>query len=202
MNPRNLCIYGAGGHGLVVAEAAELAGYNVLGYYDDNPNAALPMGQRIDPATASPTHAQWFVGIGSSKLRAEKTRHLHSLQHTLANIIHPHASVSPRATLATGIYVGPQAVVGPGSTLEAGVIVNSAAVVEHHVQIGEFAHIAPNATVGGAARIGPHALIGIGAAVLPVITVGEHATLGAGAVATHNQSPHITSVGIPARRWV
>jgi UDP-N-acetylbacillosamine N-acetyltransferase len=197
-----LCVYGAGGHGLVVAEAAELAGWSVLGWFDDHADATLPLGQRIDPTNIPPSQAQWIVCIGDNLLRSQKCEQLQALGHTLATVIHPTAAVSPRSQIATGVYVGAQASIGPQATVGIGAIVNSAAIVEHHVDIGPYAHIAPGAVLGGAVKVGDYALIGLGARILPVISVGQHATLGAGAVATHDISPHVTSVGVPARRWV
>lgn len=198
-----LLIFGAGGHGRVVADAARAAGATGLLASDRNP--ALCQGELLPgialhrpdapaPAQATALH----VAIGHNAARERESQELGPQR--LRTVCHPAASVSPFAQLGAGSFVAAQAVVAPGAQLGLGVIVNHAAVVDHDCRIGDFAHIAPGAVLGGDVRVGPGVLIGAGAVVLPGRSVAARAVVGAGAVVRDNIDSPGTWVGVPARR--
>lgn len=198
-----LLIFGAGGHGRVVADAARAAGVTGLLASDRNP--ALCQGELLpgvalhrpdDPATAEA--AALHVAIGHNAARERETLAL-GLQR-LRTVRHPAASVSPFAQLGAGSFVAAQAVVAPGARLGLGVIVNHGAVVDHDCRIGDFAHIAPGAVLGGQVHIGERVLVGSGAVVQPGLSVVADAVIGSGAVVRQNIDTPGTYVGIPARR--
>lgn len=198
-----LLIFGAGGHGRVVANAACAAGITSLLASDRNP--ALCQGELLpgialhrpdNPAIARA--AALHVAIGNN---AARERESHALgPQRLRTVCHPAASVSPFAQLGAGSFVAAQAVVAPSARLGLGVIVNHGAVVDHDCQVGDFAHIAPGAVLGGDVHIGRGVLIGAGAVVLPGCLVTAGAIVGAGAVVRDNIDLPGTWVGVPARR--
>ncbi|MEM1097552.1 MAG: acetyltransferase [Planctomycetota bacterium] len=194
-----LVIYGAGGHGTVVADAATLAGYDVVGFLDDREQNALAPAEMLlsqnDPKLAG---ANFIPAIGDNATRAAVMKKIEQLGGTVVNVIHPAAAVSDNAKLGHGVYVAPQAVVNPYATVGDGCIVNSSAVVEHHCTLGAFAHLAPGAVLGGAVRVGDHTLIGLGARVLPQRAVGDRCVVGAGAVVTRDFEHDLLLVGVPA----
>ena len=198
-----LLIFGAGGHGRVVADAARAAG--VTGLLASDRNAALCQGELLPgvplhlpdapaPAQASTVH----VAIGHNTARERESQAL-GLKR-LHTVCHPAASVSPFAQLGGGSFVAAQAVVAPDARLGLGVIVNHGAVVDHDCCIGDFAHIAPGAVLGGEVRIGPGVLVGAGAVVLHGRSIAAGAVVGAGAVVRDNIDSPGTWVGVPARR--
>ncbi len=194
-----LVIYGAGGHGTVVADAATLAGYRVVGFLDDREQNALAPAELLlsqnDPALAG---ANFMPAIGDNAARASVMKKIEQLGGTVVNVVHPAAALSPSAKLGHGVYVAPQAVVNAHAVVGDGCIINSAAVVEHHGTLGDFAHLAPGAVLGGAVTIGDHTLIGLGARVLPQRTVGDRCVVGAGAVVTRDFDSDLLLVGVPA----
>lgn len=198
-----LLIFGAGGHGRVVADAAQAAGVTGLLASDRNP--ALCQGELL-PGIAlrrpdAPTVTQataLHVAIGHNTARERESQSL-GLQR-LHKVCHPAASVSPLAQLGAGSFVAAQAVVAPGAELGLGVIVNHGAVVDHDCRVGDFAHIAPGAVLGGGVRIGNRVLLGAGAVVQPGLTVVADAVIGSGAVVCQNIDTPGTYVGVPARR--
>ena len=198
---RSLLIYGAGGHGLVIAEAARAAGMSVEGFIDDDPPDAARAGTTpvFKFGDVNPTQSAAIVGIGDNVARQRIQRQLIKGGWTLANVIHPRAWISPSAELGRGVFIAANAVVNADARLGDGVIVNTGAIVEHHCQIGDFCHVAPNATLCGSARVGDLALIGAGASVLPVIHVGNRGTVGAGAVVLRDVGEGVTVAGNPAR---
>ncbi len=192
--PHHITLLGGGGHAVVVAEAAQLAGFTVHGVYDDNPACAATQGvhpvPHLGPLEAFLQHPRdtppWILCLGDCRIRRTLLDRLSTHASPPATIVHPRAFVSPSAALAPGVFVGPLAVVHACARIEPHAIVNSAALVEHHCTVGENAHIAPNATLGGNVTIGADTLVGLGAAVLPGVRIGTGCVVGAGAVVRHD----------------
>jgi UDP-N-acetylbacillosamine N-acetyltransferase len=197
-----LVIYGAGGHGQVVADAARASGLEVLGFIDDGAigeNAGAAASPRLDPADPRLEAAQFHIAIGDNADRLRLLEQLRDAGRDVVSVVHPDATVSAGVRLEPGTYIGPRAVVGPGAYLGPGCIVNSAAIVEHHNALGSGVHLAPAATLAGGVQVGSLTLIGIGATVLPGVTLGRRCVVAAGAVVTADAGDDVLLVGIPAR---
>ena len=198
----SLLILGAGGHGRVVADAAQRQGaWAAVAATDRNasrcsgellPGVALRAPAALDEAPSV------HVAVGDNAARRRECEAVGL--HRLATVIHPQASVSPHAQLAGGCLVAAQAVVAPYARLGHGVIVNHAAVVDHDAAVGAFTHVAPGARLGGGVSIGAGVLVGAGASVLPGRKVCDGAVIGAGAVVNRDIDEPGTWAGLPARR--
>ena len=207
MTPRMaLLVYGSGGHGLVVAEAAHLGGFNVLGFIDDNvpPGVAVGAwavlgGGEMADELAMHHDAAVIVAIGDNRLRWEAANRVVGRGLRLATVIHPSAQISPSAIVEPGVFIGPLAVIHAEARAAHGVIINSAAVIEHHVELGAAVHVAPGAVLAGRAAAGARTLIGAGAIVLPGVRIGTDAVVGAGAVVLRDVPDETTVVGNPAK---
>jgi len=197
----DLVVYGAGGHGLVVAEAAQAQGFRVTGFLDDTtpPGTAIGAWRVISKTDAKNSDAAVIVAIGENEARRRVHTNLSNQGWRLATVIHPAAWVSPSANVAVGVFVGAGAVVQAQADIGVGAIINSRAVIEHHCKVASFAHVAPGAALGGGAHVDAGALIGMQATVLPRVRIGERAIVGAGAVVTREVKGASTVIGVPAR---
>ena len=197
----HLWIYGAGGHGKGVAECGTSCGLELRGFIDDAPRAAACLGAPVR------TWADWqalaplrvALGIGDNAARQAVTERLLGAPCNLVTLVHASATVSPSATLETGVVVMPGAVINAQAHVQRGAIINSGAVVEHDCTVGAFAHISCNATLGGGVQVGELSLVGLGASVLPGLQVGTRCTVGAGAVVTRHVASGLCVRGVPAR---
>jgi sugar O-acyltransferase (sialic acid O-acetyltransferase NeuD family) len=199
----SLLIFGAGGHGRVVADAALHTGqWQRLLASDRDParcSGELLAGvvlMRADEAGAVATAVH--VAIGNAAGREREVAALAAAR--LATVAHPRASVSGQAQVAAGCFIAAQAVVAPGARLGTAVIVNHGAVVDHDVTVGDFSHIAPLAALGGGVQIGRRVLVGSGASILPGVRVGDDVVIGAGAVVVDHLPEPGVYAGIPAAR--
>ena len=203
--PPPLVIYGTGGHGEVVADAAEAAGHTLLGFLDDDPQAESPPGrpghrqgplEEDDPRLR---HAAFIVAIGDNAARRRVQRRLLGEGRTLINVLHPTATISPYASLGRGVFVAAHAVVQAGARVADACLINTAAVVEHHNRLAEAVHLGPGAVLGGGVHVGEATLVGLGARVLPRVAIGRDCIIAAGAVVTRRVLDGTTVMGVPAR---
>jgi sugar O-acyltransferase (sialic acid O-acetyltransferase NeuD family) len=200
-----LAILGASGHGKVVADAAEQAGWQSVVFFDD----AWPDLKANGPwAVEGNTEALLerltdfdgvVVAIGNNRIRAVKQAELVASGGKTATIIHPSAMVSAHATVGVGSVVLANAAVNACATVGAGVIVNTGAVVEHDCVVGDFTHISPNAVLAGGVALGSLVWVGSCASVKPLIAIGEASVVGMGAVVTKDVPPSVTVIGNPAK---
>ncbi len=199
----SLMIFGAGGHGRVVADAALLVGGRTDVFASDgNPSSCqgelLPgVTLRTVDASASEGIAV-HVAIGNNFARQKEAGFWG--HDRLASVVHPAATVSPFATVGGGCFVAAGAIVGPAASIGTGVIINHGAVVDHDVEVGAFSHIAPNAALGGHVKTGQRVLVGAGAVVLPLKVIGDDVTIGAGTVVNRDLLEPGVYAGIPVRK--
>lgn len=196
-----LILIAGGGHAMVVAEAAHLAGLRIAGFFDDRIDAVIEIGDvriprlgPLDDLSAAADH-HCIVALGDISARRAL---IETLGAPLASVIHPNAFVSPTATIGDGVFIGPGAIVHSRAHVSDHAIINTGAIIEHDCRIGENAHVAPGATLGGAVEIGDDTLVGLGSRVLPGVKIGRRCTVGAGAVAAKDIGDSLTVRGVPA----
>lgn len=202
IDPNGLVIIGGGGHGLVVGEAAALAGIALAGVMDDraDPPAAC-RGDHSMPWLGPIRAAErpWILGIGDVVARRVVLGRFGAILERSASVVHPQAMVSPSASLGRGVYVGPGAIIHSRARVGDHAIINSGAIVEHDCDIGVNSHVAPGTVLGGAARVGADSLVGLGSSVLPGVWIGDRCVVGAGALVLANLADGSVVVGVPAK---
>lgn len=212
MPSKRVLVWGAGGHGAVVADAARAAGAEPVGFVDRD---AQRLGQPVagtslsivvleDRLLVEPLAALHGVGadaviwgIGANRARHE--HHARMPQDLVEGVVHPAAVVARAVDLGSGSVVLARAVVNPRARIGAAVILNTGCIVEHDCFVGDGAHVSPGAVLSGGATVETLAWVGAGAIVLPGRRIGAGATVGAGAVVTRDVADGATVVGNPAR---
>lgn len=206
-------VWGAGGHGKVVADLLRACGHHVVGFVDSD---AQKMGREVEPGGARVVLAERefldrieatglpsddvdavALAIGDNGLRAQALASIDP--RCLPALVHPAATVSPSVIRGQGSVVFARAVINAASRIGRSVIINSAAVVEHDCVISDCVHVSPGAVLAGGVEVGARSWIGAGATVIEGVRVGKDVTVGAGAVVLRDIQGGRVVAGVPAR---
>jgi len=199
-------ILGAGGHGRVVAEAALMAGFHLLGFIDEDPAllSTTPLGLPVLGITSAIESRLIacdgvLFGVGRNNIRTDLLRRFGLSGHRLPTVIHPRAWVSPTATLGAATVVMANATVQTGCRIGAAVIINTNASVDHDGVLADGVHVSPGAHLAGGVTVGVGTHIGIGATVIEGIRIGAGCLIAAGAVVVRDVLDGQRVAGVPAR---
>jgi len=203
---QRLVIVGAGGHAKVVAEAAQVSGFEIVGFVDQSPDCwgtkilGIPvLGDENVFDSPSQDECVAVVAVGDNALRESIVERLSTRNVRFAKVVHPSAVISASAALGDGTVILAGAVVNSMAVVGNHCIVNTMASVDHDCVIGDFAHISPGVHLAGSCEIGQSALVGIGVSVLPNMTIGARSVIGAGAAVARDIPADVIAVGVPAK---
>lgn len=191
---KSIAVYGASGHGKVVADIALTNGYDEVIFIDDGDNSYLNFQEYIK-LYAYPI----ALGIGDNSIRKMVYEKIKAENLEVKTLVHIKAIVAKNVTLEEGVVIMPGVVVNTGSTVGAGSILNTSSVVEHDCSIGDFVHIAPNCALAGGVCVNDMTLIGIGSSIVQGKIIGENSVIGAGSVVISDIPENVVSYGIPAK---
>jgi len=202
---RRLAVLGASGHGKVVAEIAELMGWDEVAFFDD----AFPVVKVIGEWSVQGTTEDLVAGIegfsavvvaiGDNQIRLDKSKYLLSEGFKLATLIHPSSVVSRYAKVEVGTVVMAGAIINPFASVGLGSIINTSCSVDHDCVIADGVHISPGAHIAGGVSIGEMSWLGIGCVVKQGIEVGASVIVAAGAVVVSNIPNNALVKGVPAK---
>jgi len=190
---KSIYIYGASGHGLVVADIARDNGYNDIIFIDDGDNSYVSYTSYLDK------DIPFIIAIGDNKIREILQTKVLNNGFKVVSLIHSSSIISSSVKVGLGVVIMPNVVVNAYSIIGNGIILNTSCVVEHECIIDDFAHISPNVALAGDVKVGKYTHIGIGANVIQGIDIGKNNIIGAGAVVIHNVENNKKLIGIPAR---
>ncbi len=201
-----LVVIGAGGHGKVVADAAEAQGkFDAIVFIDRDESQTTVAGvwpvvsHRDNFAEFDDQNSEFFVAIGNNAIRAKVLQQLIRDELPIATIVHPSAVVSPYSQIGSGSLICANSVINPFTNVGVGCILNTGCSVDHDNRIGDFVHIAPGCRLAGTVTVGRLSFLGAASVVIPNTEIGEEAQTGAGSVVIRSLPPRVLAVGVPAK---
>lgn len=203
---QEIIVVGAGGHAKVCIELLRAMGERVAYCIggEDSPKQCLGVpvlqGDENLETLSREGYARVFIAIGANKLRDRLATLALRHGYTLINAISPLATISPSATIGSGIAIMAGAVINAEASIGDLSIVNTGATIDHDCRIGRAVHIAPQSALAGNVVVGDHAFLGIGTKVIPEVVIGERAIIGAGGAVVSDIADGCTAVGVPARQ--
>ena len=203
---RPLILVGGGGHCKSVMEAAESAGYSILGVLDmpENLGKDILSTKVIGTDDDIPSYvgkADFVITVGFILNPATRIKIYNKIKEAggkLATIIAKTAYVSKYATLGEGTVVLHQAFVNADAKVGCNVILNTATNIEHDAVIGDHCHISTGTMVNGECKIGARCFIGSQSVLSNCITIGDDIVVSAGSFVRKSISKKGIYAGNPA----
>lgn len=187
MELKNLILVGGGGHCKSVIEAAESAGYNILGVLDTPENVgkqvlAYSVIGTDDDIPQYVDKAEFIITVGFIKNPTIRVRIYNRIKEAggkLATIVASTARVSRYATLGEGTVVMHQAFVNAGAQIGVNCIINTFCNIEHDAHVGDQCHISTGTMVNGDCKIGERVFVGSQSVLANGVTIGDDIIVGA-----------------------
>lgn len=195
---------GAGGHGKVCAEIAELAGYRDILFLDDDRKLNACGKHKIVGIVSDflgfvDTSTSFFVSIGNIEIRRQVQEKIEDAGGRIATLVHPKAVVSKGTEIGTGTVVMAGAVINVGARIGRSVIVNTSSSIDHDCKIGDYCHVAVGAHICGTVEVGDRTWVGAGAVVTNDVNICGSCVIGAGALVIHDIDIPGKYMGVPAK---
>ena len=201
-----LIFIGGGGHCKSVIEAAESAGYRILGVLDmpEDVGKEILSTKVIGTDDDIPSYvdkAEFVITVGFIKNPATRIKLYNKVKEAggrLATIIASTAYVSKYASIGEGTVVMHHAFVNAGAQVGKNVIINTFANIEHDAVVGDQCHIATGTIVNGNCKVGNNVFIGSQSVLSNGIVVGDDIVVGAGSLVRKSIQKKGTYFGNPA----
>jgi len=201
-----LIFIGGGGHCKSVIEAAESAGYRILGVLDlpEKVGKEILSAKVIGTDEDIPTYvdkAEFVVSVGFINNPATRIKLYNKVKEAggrLATIIASTAYVSKYASIGEGTVVMHHAFINAGAQVGKNVIINTFANIEHDAVVGDQCHIATGTIVNGNCKVGNNVFIGSQSVLSNGIVVGDDIVVGAGSLVRKSIQKKGTYFGNPA----
>lgn len=163
-----LILVGGGGHCKSVLEAAESAGYQILGVLDMPENVGKEvLSTKVigtdDDIPAYVDKAEFVITVGHIKnniVRKKIAERIEKAGGKLVTIVASDAYVSKYATVGEGTVIMHKAFVNADAKVGRNCIINTMVNIEHDAVIGDFCHISTGVMVNGGANIGDDTFVG------------------------------------------
>ncbi|WP_439881752.1 acetyltransferase [Pontibacter sp. MBLB2868] len=193
-----MIIYGASGHGKVIAEILERNGVTDLVFVDDKPGGETFLGYPLHHTSMLPElgDQEVIIAVGNNRTRKKIAD---SLEKAYRIAMHPSAQISPRCKPGAGTVVMAGVVVNADSRIGEHVILNTNCSIDHDCVLEDYVHISPNVALAGNVTVGEGTQVGIGSSVIQGIKIGNYATIGAGAAIIEDVPDFAVVVGVPGK---
>lgn len=194
MMSKSIYIYGASGHGLVVADIAKANGYKNIIFIDDGKNNY----QCFDDIKEHTT-IDIALGIGDNHIRAKIFKKLIQHNFNIVTLIHPSSIISTTAKIEKGTIIMPNVVINAQAKIGNACILNTSCIIEHECEIDDFVHISPNVSLAGNVKVNEFTHIGINSCSIQGISIGKNCIIGAGSTITKDIMSNKKAFGTPCK---
>ncbi|KAI9010286.1 trimeric LpxA-like protein [Hyaloraphidium curvatum] len=195
---------GANGQGRDVVDALLVLGAPLLGILD----AAHATAKEVFgvPVLGPPEdwrtyvdRAAFVLAIGGTRERLALGDAVLAAGGRIRQVVHPAATVSPRAKLGTGVVLLAGCVIAPDATVGDFGILNARCCVDHDCVLERAVQFGPGCSLAGNVVVGECANVGVGVSMKPGVRVGRGAVVGAGSAVVKDVEAGATVAGNPAR---
>jgi len=207
MGGSSLLLVSASGLARETAAAAAAAGFDVLGYLDDDPGQwgrepeGVPILGGLD-LIAEHRDARVVICTGQGRVRARIADRLAASgfdQSRYATVIHPAVTVPASCSIGAGSILLANVVLTTAVSIGRHCVVMPNVTLTHDNELADYVTIAAGVSLGGWSYIGAHSYLGMNAGVRERVRLGAGVTIGMGAVVLQDVADDQIMVGNPAR---
>jgi sugar O-acyltransferase (sialic acid O-acetyltransferase NeuD family) len=201
-------LIGGGGFALEVLEAIVEAypDLRIAGFFDDDTRlvesnaTGLPyLGITNEFILNTPPDSLYAVAQQDNELRERLDKKFSDEGKRPFTVIHPAASISPRAQIADGAYIAAFSYIGPRVQIGRHALINVGASIGHDSILEDYVQLCPGARVSDHAHIRQGAFLGSNAVIPPGGRIGIHAKIAANSFAARAVPDRTLAIGVPAR---
>jgi sugar O-acyltransferase (sialic acid O-acetyltransferase NeuD family) len=205
---KDIYIVGAGTYGEAMCELAEILGYSVKGFYDEDDSKlnGFIMGVEVIGKFSELDKVEingnsFIVAIGNNIARLNIMTRINELGGFTPTLIHPSAIISPSAEIGIGVYIQANAYIWTKVKIDDFCIISPGVVIAHHSTVGKACLVSTLSGIGASISIGEKVFIGMGCTIVTgVNNVGENSIIGAGAVVLNDTDKNSVYAGVPAKK--
>lgn len=193
-----MLIYGASGHGKVVASCLIDSNIEVEGFFDDGivRQDFLSFSFLGKYDSNCNKGCDLVLAIGDNRIRKIVAQ---KVEHPFKKVIHKTAIIDRSVEIGEGTVVFHGAIIQIDTKIGNHSIINTGASIDHDGRIGDFVHIAPQVTLCGSVTVGDNTLIGANSIVIPNLSIGKNCIIGAGSVVVNDLPDNVVALGNPAK---
>ena len=206
---KDVLIWGASGHALVVADIIRLQNqYQIIGFLDNInlhlkntqfANSDILGGEEQLEILKAQGVNNIIIAIGDCSARLKIANLVEQHGFNLATAIHPRVIMAADVPIGEGSVICAGAVISSSAKIGKNVIINTSATVDHECIIEDGVHIGPGVHLGGKTTIKKGTWVGIGATISDHIIIGSNSIIGAGAIVLKDIPDRVVAYGIPAK---
>lgn len=200
-----LLIFPCNGNALEALDCLGSA-YRLVGFVDDSPDKQgrvvfdYPVLSREELAEFPDCQVLAVPGSPTSyRERAKIIAGLGIRPERFARVVHPRASISPRARIGRNFLAMAGAVATTSSVIGDHVCMLPNSIVHHDSVVGDYTLIGAGVCIAGGVTIGENCYIGSGSSIKNGIKVGADALIGLGSTVVKDVPPGAVVAGNPAR---
>lgn len=205
---KEIFIIGAGTYGEAMYELAEILGYRVKGFYDEDDKKidTMVMGVRVLDKFSNLkkdeiSQKNFIVAIGNNKIRQNIMERINECGGKTPTLIHPTATISPSAEIGKGVYIQANAYIWTKVKIDDYCIISPNVVICHHTSIGKACLISNVSGIGASLKIEDRVFVGMGSTIVTgVKVIGQDSIIGAGAVVLKDLDENSVYAGVPAKK--
>ena len=202
-------IIGAGKYGEVYLSFLSEAGFEIIGFLDDDPKEMGNFIQGIPvlgPTTLMDSIQEQygidgvFCPLGNNKLRVQFLKKARTLGLKTPNYIHPSVVISPNVKIGEGVYILLGSRIMPDTEVKDFTMISMGVNIAHHNILDEGVFLSTGCNFGASIHAKKYAYCGIGSTIMTGLnTLGEDCLIGAGAVVIKDVPDGAVVAGVPAK---
>ena len=205
---KNILIYGASGHGKMIADIVSKTNeYNLVGFVDSfKPNNLEIYNTKIvgDLDSLPKLIAKFdvdgiVIGIGDNEMRLRAYYNIIKVAPKIEfiSVVHPSAILAEHVFIPDGTVLMAGAIINADAKIGKFCVLNTKASLGHDSIMSDFSSLSSGATVAGNVKIGFCSSICLSASVSQGLIIGDHTIIGGASLVLKSIKSKKLAFGVP-----